>query len=336
MALTLTANSLTRRRLCPMRTFLSRTLSIRLTRILMPLLLCLTLALPTAAAKSTTFTPTSASLLLEGRLTAGDEPATYTLEGWTLLHSNLDPYIGQAVAVSGTPIDQPNIYMRPALQVEAIRPLDGFLPPVTLPAFPVLNGPTVQWGSIQSIGAQFWLVTPSASLPLSGSGLQSLVDRPVALRLAEPDGSGSYPVLEAVPLDQDLRTILGKSQIFELPYPAINLKLWGKPLPLENPLILGNDRSLAGLRQISETMGALVSWNDATKTATFQTQERTVSVTIGSPVARIWDGKEERSYLLDVAPVIVDGRTMLPVRFLAEALGLTVNWEPGTSTIDLR
>jgi hypothetical protein len=226
--------------------------------------------------------------------------------------------------------------MRPALQVEAIRPLDGSLPPVTLPAFPVLNGPSVQWGRVRTDGAQFWLVTPSASLPLSGPGLYALVDRPVALRLDEVDGSGHYPVLEAVALDRDLSAVLGQSQIFQRPVPAINLKLWGKPLALEHPLILGNGRSLAGLRQISETVGAEVTWSDATKTATFRTGERTVSVTIGSPVARIWDGKEERSYLLDVAPVIVEGRTMLPVRFLAEALGLTVNWEPASSTIDLR
>lgn len=319
-----------------MRTFLTRTLPVHLTRFLLPLLLCLAVAIPATAAATPPFTPTSATLLLEGRLTAGTEPATYTLEGWTLLHANLEPYIGQTVAVSGTPVAQPNIYMRPTLQVDAIRPLDGSLPPVTLPAFPVLNGPSVQWGRVRTNGAQFWLVTPSASLPLSGAGLQGLIDRPVALRLNEPDGSGSYPVVESVALDQDLRTVLGQSQIFQHAVPAINVKLWGKPLPLEHPLILGNDRSLAGLRQISETVGALVTWNDATKTATFQTQERTVSVTIGSPIARIWDGKEERSYLLDVAPVIVEGRTMLPVRFLAEALGLTVNWEPGTSTIDLR
>ncbi|HLO02077.1 MAG TPA: copper amine oxidase N-terminal domain-containing protein [Symbiobacteriaceae bacterium] len=319
-----------------MRTFLTRTLPVQLTRLLLPLLLCLAVALPATAASTSPFTPTSATLLLEGRLTAGAEPATYSLEGWTLLHSNLDAYVGQSVAVSGTPVAQPNIYMRPTLQVDAIRPLDGSLPPVTLPAFPVLNGPSVQWGRVRAGGAQFWLVTPSASLPLSGPGLQSLVDRPAALRLNEPDGSGSYPVLEAIALDQDLRTVLGQSQIFQRPIPAINVKLWGKPLSLEHPLILGNGRSLAGLRQISETAGAQVTWNDAAKTATFQTGERTVSVTIGSPVARIWDGKEERSYLLDVAPVIVEGRTMLPVRFLAEALGLTVNWEPATSTIDLR
>lgn len=319
-----------------MRTFMTRSLSVHLLRLLLPLLLCLALALPATAANPTPFTPTSASLLLEGRLTAGAQPATYSLEGWTLLHPNLEPYIGQAVSVSGIPIAQPNIYMSPTLQVESIRPLDDSQPPVTLPAFPVLNGPSVQWGQIRSNGAQFWLVTPSASLPLSGGGLQALVGRPVALRLSEPDGSGSYPVLEAVALDQDLSALIGWSQIFQRPVPAISLKMWGKDLPLEQPLILGNDRSLAGLRQISETVGALVTWNDATKTATFQTEERTVSVTIGSPVANIWDGKEYRSYLLDVAPVIVAGRTMLPVRFLAEALGLTVHWDPATATIDLR
>jgi hypothetical protein len=315
---------------------LTRPLCHRLVRLLLPVLLCLTAALPATAADAGTFTPTSATLLLEGRLTWGAEPSTYSLEGWTLLHSNLEPYVGQAVVVSGTPLAQPNLYMRPTLQVESIRPLDGSLPPVTLPAFPVLNGPSVQWGRIRSDRAQFWLVTPSASLPLTGSGLQALVDRPVAVRLNDPDGSSRYPVLEAVALDQDVSAVLGQSQIFQRPTPTINVKLWGKPLPLERPLILGNGRSLAGLRQISETVGAAVTWRDETKTATFQTGERTVTVTIGSPVAQIWDGKEEHAYQLDVAPIILEGRTMLPVRFLAEALGLTVHWDPATTTIDLR
>lgn len=319
-----------------MRTSPSRILLRRLALLLLPLLLCLAGALPATAAQSTTFRPTSASLLLEGQLTAGVEPATYSLEGWTLLHPNLDGYVGQAVVVSGTPLAEPNLYMRPALQVEAIRPLDESLPPVTLPAFPVLNGPSVQWGQLRAEGAQYWLITPSAALPLSGAALQVLVDRPAALWLDTVDASGRYPVLEAIALDQDLRYILGRSEIFARPTPAINLKLWGKPLDLEHPLILGNGRSLAGLRQISETVGAQVSWEEATKTAIFQTGERTVRVRIGSPVAHLWDGKEERSYLLDVAPVIVEGRTMLPVRFLAEALGLSVNWEAESATIDLR
>jgi hypothetical protein len=227
--------------------------------------------------------------------------------------------------------------MRPTLQVDSIRLLDGSLPPVYLPAFPVLTAPSVQWGRIRTDGAaHYWLETPSATLPLSGGSLRTLVGRPVALRLDGVNETGSYPVLEAVGLDQDLAGILGHSQIFEQPTPAMHLRIWSKPLELERPLILGNSRSLAGLRQISETVGAEVTWDESAKSATLRLNDRTVRVTIGSTIAQIWDGKDVHNYQLDVAPVILNGRTMLPIRFLAEALNLTVSWDPSTHTIDLR
>jgi hypothetical protein len=308
---------------------------VSLTRVALVLLLCLAVAVPLQA-NPAPFASSSATLLLKGQINLNGNPATYILEGWTLLHPNLEPYIGQAVVVSGRPMTEPNIYMRPVLQVETIRPLDGALPPVSLPAFPVLTAPSVQWGRVRTDGAQFWLETPAAVLPLTGGALRNLVGRPAALQLDRMDGNGRYPVLEAVALDQDLAGVLGRSQIFQRPEPATNLRIWSKPLELDRPLILGNSRSLAGLRQIAETVGAEVSWDDATKSATFHLNDRTVRVTIGSPVAEYWDAKDAQSYLLDVAPVILQDRTMLPVRFLAEALNLRVIWDPATHTIDLR
>lgn len=306
-----------------------------LPRIALALLLCLSVSAPSNAGGSAPFIPSSAALLLKGEITLSGSPATYTLEGWTLLRPNLEAYLGQLVVVSGTPLAEPNLYMRPVLQVESIRPLDDSLPPVSLPAFPVLTAPSIQWGRIRTDGTQYWLEGPAALLPLSGGTLRSLVGRPVALRLEAINSEGRYPVLEAVALDQDLSAVLGQSQIFQRPQPAINLRIWSKPLTPDSPLIIGNDRALAGLRQISETVGAEVSWNDTAKQATFRLNDRTVRVTIGSPVAEYWDGKEAHTYLLDVAPVILEGRTMLPVRFLAEALYLTVSWDPATHTIDL-
>lgn len=308
---------------------------IYLSRVTLLLLLCLTVAAPLRAS-TPPFVPSSATLLLQGQITVDANPATYILEGWTLLHPNLEPYIGQAVVISGRPVAEPNIFMRPVLQVETIRPLDGAMPPVSLPAFPVLTTPSVQWGRVRTDGAQFWLEGPAAMLPLTGGALRSLVGRPVALQLDHMNSDGRYPVLEAVALDQDLAGVLGHSQIFQRPDPVINLRLWSKPLELDRPVILGNSRSMAGLRQISETVGAEVTWDDGTKSATFRHGDRTVRVTIGSPVAQYWDGKDAHSYLLDVAPVILDGRTMAPVRFLAEVLNLTVSWDSATNTIDLR
>ncbi len=56
---------------------------------------------------------------------------------------------------------------------------------------------------------------------------------------------------------------------------------------------------------------------------------KTVSLTIGASVGYI----NNADFPLDAAPVIRNSRTMLPVRFVAEALGATVGWDGATSTV---
>lgn len=53
-------------------------------------------------------------------------------------------------------------------------------------------------------------------------------------------------------------------------------------------------------------------------------EEPRIVLTIGSPVAFV-DGRQVD---LDVPPQIVDGRTLVPLRFVAEAFGRRVDWEP--------
>ncbi|MBQ7660780.1 MAG: copper amine oxidase N-terminal domain-containing protein, partial [Clostridia bacterium] len=56
-----------------------------------------------------------------------------------------------------------------------------------------------------------------------------------------------------------------------------------------------------------------------------------VKLTIGSNTAYV----NGQTQLLDAAPVIDNGRTLMPLRFIAEAMGATVDWDPATSTAKL-
>lgn len=58
-------------------------------------------------------------------------------------------------------------------------------------------------------------------------------------------------------------------------------------------------------------------------------QPKMVFLQIGNSTAKV--GDEYKT--LDSAPVIVNGRTMVPVRFITEALGLQVRWDPTTRTV---
>ena len=91
-----------------------------------------------------------------------------------------------------------------------------------------------------------------------------------------------------------------------------------------------DSRTMVPMRQIFEDVGAVVEWDDATKTVTarrkvsdnYGIDETTVSLTIGSNKITI-NGEEQT---MDVVPQIVGGRTMVPVRFISEALGAKVDW----------
>jgi hypothetical protein len=92
-------------------------------------------------------------------------------------------------------------------------------------------------------------------------------------------------------------------------------------------------RTLVPVRAISEGLGAGVQWNAADRTVTLSfeglTATHVVKMIIGAMAYTI-DGK---SAWMDVAPVIVGGRTFVPLRAASQALGATVDWDAATRTV---
>jgi hypothetical protein len=85
------------------------------------------------------------------------------------------------------------------------------------------------------------------------------------------------------------------------------------------------------MRAIFEAVGAVVTWDQQSLTATGRTAEHTVTVTVGAAVG-IVDGAP---VALDAPGRILGGRTMLPIRFLAESLGAEVAWDGVTQTVSI-
>jgi flavodoxin len=86
--------------------------------------------------------------------------------------------------------------------------------------------------------------------------------------------------------------------------------------------VIENGRTLLPVRAVVEEMGGNVSWNSESKQATLNNDENTIILTIDSQTAVL--NNEEK--LLDTSPVIIDGRTFLPIRFIAESFGYNVEW----------
>lgn len=95
--------------------------------------------------------------------------------------------------------------------------------------------------------------------------------------------------------------------------------------------VIENGRMLVPLRQVFEKMGAEVAWDDTIKTATCSLGETSVCVTLNSTTAKI--GSE--TYTLDAAPTLINGRILVPVRFIAEGLGATVTYRDNTKTAEI-
>jgi hypothetical protein len=72
--------------------------------------------------------------------------------------------------------------------------------------------------------------------------------------------------------------------------------------------------------------------NNTKVTATIVKGDRVVQVKIGSKVMLI----NGASITMDVAPEVKDGRTMLPFRWIAQALGASVEWDEATQTVTLK
>lgn len=90
-----------------------------------------------------------------------------------------------------------------------------------------------------------------------------------------------------------------------------------------------NDRTMVPLRAIFEALGATVLWDDPTKTVTATKPGYTVVATINNPVMEVNGVKKT----MDIAPMLVDSRTLVPARFVAEAFDCNVGWDEASYTV---
>lgn len=87
-------------------------------------------------------------------------------------------------------------------------------------------------------------------------------------------------------------------------------------------------RTVAPLRAIFERLNATVEWDDVNKAVTATKNNTTVWLAIGNTEAKIGGNP----VTLDVPPMLINGSTYVPLRFVSEALGATVSFDSDTFT----
>ncbi|MGE5422267.1 MAG: stalk domain-containing protein [Ignavibacteriales bacterium] len=113
---------------------------------------------------------------------------------------------------------------------------------------------------------------------------------------------------------------------------AISVLINNQPLKLDIPPQVKSGRTLVPLRAIFEGLGATVQWNPADKSITATKGSQTLQLTVGSGTAF----NNGRTVTLDVPPMIVGGRTLVPLRFVSENMGAEVKWDGNTRQVSIQ
>ena len=110
----------------------------------------------------------------------------------------------------------------------------------------------------------------------------------------------------------------------------IVVKIDGKTMtPKDMPAVAIDGRTLLPMRQIAQELGCEVTWNEEAKQAYVINDDYTLVFEMNKATGY----KNGKTFTMDVPPMIINDRTMLPVRALASALDLNIQWDDATRTV---
>ncbi|KXG44522.1 stalk domain-containing protein [Tepidibacillus decaturensis] len=109
----------------------------------------------------------------------------------------------------------------------------------------------------------------------------------------------------------------------------IVVKINGEVQSYQQPPVIDNGSTLVPMRGIFESLGATIIWDGNTKTVIGQKEDTTIILVVGNDFALV-NGK---SVKLEQKAKIINKSTMVPLRFVSEALGAKVTWDGNTKTV---
>lgn len=115
---------------------------------------------------------------------------------------------------------------------------------------------------------------------------------------------------------------------------GISVQIDGKPLAFTDaaPEITA-DRTFLPFRAVLEAIGAEVGYDAETSTVSARRDGVDLAMVLGQNTASVTEDGQTRTLEMDVTPYVKNGRTYVPVRFVAEAFGCNVGWDGDTRTV---
>jgi len=126
-----------------------------------------------------------------------------------------------------------------------------------------------------------------------------------------------------------LLTVSGKTDVAA--GREIAVRVDGRPVLFDVPPQILRGRTMVPLRAIAELTGATVDWDEARQTVTVSKGGGRIVLTVGASTANL-NGVRAT---LDSPPIIVGGRTLVPLRFISESLGYWVEWDGNARRVSL-
>ncbi|MDD2212070.1 MAG: CapA family protein [Clostridia bacterium] len=108
----------------------------------------------------------------------------------------------------------------------------------------------------------------------------------------------------------------------------VNGQIPQTPIPC---FINKESRTMIGLRAIGENLGATVDWDDSTQVVTLIKGSNMIKLIIGQS-QYILNGQP---FIMDTQAMIIEDRTMVPLRIVSEGLGAKVDWDEATRTVGI-
>jgi len=108
-----------------------------------------------------------------------------------------------------------------------------------------------------------------------------------------------------------------------VPVLGVRIIVNGRDLAFDVPPVIEDGRTLVPVRVIFEALGAIIEWDNETKTVTAVKGRTKVVMQVGDAYIKI----NKKIVKLDAPPVIKDGRALVPARAVAEAFDAAVNWD---------
>jgi len=112
----------------------------------------------------------------------------------------------------------------------------------------------------------------------------------------------------------------------------IKLVVNGETITPEVPPQIINNRTMVPIRFIAEALGNTVEWDKDKRIVLVDSSSNKIDESVDPTIRLFVAGKEITP---DVPPQIINGRAMVPVRFVAEALGAEVGWDSKTNTVTI-